>query len=741
MGLLKRNIPPYDTFLFRSAPRPNTGTGAKQRYYEEELSGILAALASWIPEDLVSDALRAAHSLRDDRARAEALIALAHRLAGPEDALQAYKAALQATTRVSDIFDGQALAIASIVPRLPPALADDVLNSFERVRSLNTLATALAAAALLLPTNDREPLLARALRLISESEVDKEKAERAAIAKVMVARALPTDHEAREALLTSAKTLVRRVFPRRNKPDVLAPLGHALPPTELDQLLTLALENDRGDRSGYESDAGNSRGAAIEAVAPFLSKDALASALDAVRRIEDGFACAAALAMLSGHLTPDRQRVVEQNAVQFWNDRRLDLTDGRDQQAFLQLLPWLSGVPSARLVDIAQSLTSEPTRSAAISAIARGLPEPARATILTDALTQAVSSGGIFIGPGAETRALSNLVGALPDGHRGSALRCAIDAAASNDRASDRVKQLGRLVPHLEGALLEEALKAALAAANSDDDDGKDDLRKLPDSMLPYLLDHARQDALQAMEQASNPIVRLQLLSTFASSLGEAHRKEGMEVAKRVVSAFRSPNLSRYLAYAAPLVGPTDLEWFRDRLLSAWTWTSGSDRVVFLSEVLARFPELRDELLERESAGKLSLDDMAKLAVAFPDRYTDTVLRKLREPGSPRERARCLTTLSSAISPELCREVAAMILHSVEQQSETRDGILDLLQWLSPSDRALAIGLAIEQWPTQVRRKSLQEFASLSDEWERIGGESLLGSCCKIVVDIAVWWP
>ena len=41
MGLLKRNNPPYDTFLFRSAARPGLGEWAKKRGFSA-ISGVKA---------------------------------------------------------------------------------------------------------------------------------------------------------------------------------------------------------------------------------------------------------------------------------------------------------------------------------------------------------------------------------------------------------------------------------------------------------------------------------------------------------------------------------------------------------------------------------------------------------------------------------------------------------------------------------------------------------------------------
>jgi hypothetical protein len=698
---------------------------------DEIVSGILSALAPWLPEDVLPKAIATADDIRDELHRIVALLAFEPRLIAEDGQQKIHMRALDSAKRTFS-WD-QALAFARVIPRLPPELVHEALRVAGTLRDEDAYITALAACAARLKPGARELVLEQAVASLEQCN------DPAPISRIMVARALPEDHEFRIELLNLALASLRSIFPPDNLSPTLAVLGEVLPPSERDLLLLAAQHGVELGRNTYQSTVSpRAHSAAFEAISSFLSKEALSSALNSARRVADGFACAHALVQLARRLTGDARVAYEAIARRMLADSAFAGGEGLNQDAFLALSDSLTDLPVDTVLQMAQSISVQPVRNRALAAVVPRLPAQQRVEVLASALVEVVAGGGIYIGANPRGDAIRVALDALAPSERNHALQVAVKAASEQESESRRVESLVELAPHLQGALLKQATDTALRhAMQTEKASNRGELLSL---VVPILQGRQRETALAAIDAIPDAEIRLDAFSNCAAALTEPRRKAALDIAYRLITdeSGKRFRLDTYLVQAASLISHDDLDWFRAALRQLSSVRRGRDFEA-LAKMIVRFPDLLPEISEKIAPDD-RMDAVTELFRLAPDRFAHALHAELTNAANKvSARVSGFQTACPLMLPETRRAVASAILRSIGE--EDLASLPVLLPWLPRRDALFALTKLLETFPRQVRKISLRSLIASSDVLVTIGGEEMVESVCRDIVDFYGWWP
>ncbi len=244
----------------------------------------LAALAPRLSDELLADALAATQAVADCHDRAEAVAALAPYLVGEQRARALTDAFAAAATTPNSYH--RAAALAALAPHLPNDLLADAVAAAIAASDPHDRATALSA---LIPRLAGE----QRTRALNEALIAANATSDSARATALAARAPLVSDEQRTRALADALAAAAAITDT-SPVEALLMLAPHLP----DELLAEALAVATGT-TGYH------RAAALGALAPYLPRELLSDALAAAAAITDESPRAAALAALAPHL-PDQ---------------------------------------------------------------------------------------------------------------------------------------------------------------------------------------------------------------------------------------------------------------------------------------------------------------------------------------------------------------------------------------------------------------------------------------------------
>ncbi len=253
------------------------------------------------------------------------------------------------------------------------------------------------------------------------------------------------------------------------------------------------------------------RARALATLAPALPErlrhEALAQALQIVRRLTDPEARAGLLEVLAPHLPPELQEDALEEALALPDESaRVD--------ALVALVPHLSEALQVRALDVVATLRNEDLRAQALEGMAPHLSEP----LLERALKVAFSLGD----PGSRIQALSALLPHLPPELGQGARRAALEAVAALEDPELRAYASLALAPHFPEGEREALLGQALRAAEAVEDEALrtrilvDLAPALPETFLPRILDRVR--------ELKDPKARAAVLDALAPHLPEEVR-------------------------------------------------------------------------------------------------------------------------------------------------------------------------------------------------------------------------
>ncbi|WP_054493079.1 P-loop NTPase fold protein [Ardenticatena maritima] len=241
----------------------STALDISQRFrYPVHRALALAALAPYLPEGLLAEALHAARGIKNEGVRAEVLAVIAQAFAQAGDTDHAL-----ATARSIEVERYRAHALALLAPHLPKKERAHVLaEALATARSIEDeryRARALGALAPHLP----QDLLIEIIDVARSIEDERYRT----IALLGLVRYLPAE------LLPEALDAARSIEDERYRTIALLGLADHLPAELLPEALDVARSiEDEWDRAH-----------ALAALAPHLPRDLLAEALNAARSIED----------------------------------------------------------------------------------------------------------------------------------------------------------------------------------------------------------------------------------------------------------------------------------------------------------------------------------------------------------------------------------------------------------------------------------------------------------------------
>jgi hypothetical protein len=226
---------------------------------------------------------------------------------------------------------------------------------------------------------------------------------------------------------------------------------------------------------------------ALAALAPRLSPDLLAQALDTVTAITDELYRARALTALAPHLPPDLLARALDTATAITDERhRAEVLTG--------LAPHLPAVEQpavlAQALDAATAITDDFRRGWRLAALASHLPPDPP----PDLLAQLRDAATAITGNDSRAGALAALVPRLPAAERPAVLAQALDAATAIIGDGSRADALAALAPHLPAAEQRAVLAQAVAAVHPGSDIAREVAalaRHLPPDLLAQLLSAA----------------------------------------------------------------------------------------------------------------------------------------------------------------------------------------------------------------------------------------------------------
>jgi hypothetical protein len=361
----------------------------------------LAALAPYLPTELLAQALTTATALTFDAWRAHALTGLAPYL--PSDQQPVVLAqALAAATAIPN-GPGRAEALTGLAPHLPtdqqPAVLAQALTAATAIADDYYRAQALTGLAPHLPTDQRPAVLAQALTAAISREYNRDEAL-TRLAPLLPAELLPQALAAATAL--------------PNPVETLAALAPYLPADQQPAVLAQALADATAISFGF------SRAEALTALAPHLPAELLAQALAAATAIADDYYRVRALTGLVSHLPVGQQPTV-----------------------------------LAQALVTAAALGNDSLCAGALTALAPRLPTDQQPAVFAEALAAAAAEPSDW----SRAEALIKLAPHLP----AELLPQALAAASADPDDWSRARELTALAPHLPAELLPQALATATA--------------------------------------------------------------------------------------------------------------------------------------------------------------------------------------------------------------------------------------------------------------------------------------
>jgi len=520
----------------------------------------LKLIAPDFPSELLAEALATARKIKDDSARAKALLALAPRLTD-ELKVQALVEGLTAAREIKGEL-ARARAFSDLAPYLSDELKAQVLaeglTSARENREEGTRASALSALAPHLTDDLKTQALAIAreinaegLRAYAFSSLAPHLTDKLKVQALTAARKIKDEYarastlsalvphlrdelkaQAQEEGLKSARK-IKDEDDRAHALSAIAPhLTHELKVQVLAEGLAAAREiMEEDDRAhalsalaphltnelkaqalaiASEIKSEDDRVSVLSALVPHLSDElkaqALAEGLAATREIKAGYAYAHALSAFAPHLTDElkAQVLTAARGINSENDRA---------HALSALVPYLTDDLKALALTAIREIKTEYTRAYALSALAPHLTDDLKAQVLAESLT-AVRE----INADARADALSALVPHLTDDLKALALAAVCEIKEEEDRAY----ALSALAPHLTDDLKTQALTIACEIK-------AEYVRpRALSALVPYLTDELKTQALAAAREISAEDARASALSALAPHLSDELKAQAL---------------------------------------------------------------------------------------------------------------------------------------------------------------------------------------------------------------------
>lgn len=637
--------------------------------------GELGELAPHLSPESVRDLLAAAQGLGDWKARADAMVALAPHLS--EGQLRV----AMTTARKLDDAGAQAFVLTKLIPHLPQAdradLVAEVLNAVESAEYGQYRVNALIQLMQYLPQADRDRWLPRLLAAVAELE---EEAFRAiALEELASYMTEPTHKEALE--------VVRDIKANWAKAYALDKLAPYLPDLLLHDAFVIA--------KGIEDKS--QRADALASLAPQMSEALLEEALNEAIAIDEQWSAAEAEAKLVPHL-PERLLRVALMAAHELEDEGL-------REKMLAAL----AVRFARLgyQQEAVELLTEVEGSWAwvelIPEIAPDLQDPQ--------LQKMVSAAEAIEDIWRRAEALIQLAPHVPLGERTRFAEEILTVLGSRGTPSERSLVLPKLVPYLEGDLLQKAVELAQEL-----DDGYEQAETLIALAVHLAKLGQGQDALSVVRGIHDAEGRAACLTELVPHLPEPERGDvlvqAMDAARRLESRSTRALLLAELAKSLP---PTE----RDGVLSeALEIASGIEVELERDRATAALASLLPEPLVRKALsstwtiehGSLALSCLAQRLgeLGFPDEGLAAV-KGIKDDAT---RAEAIAGLATHLSEAQLREALAEV-EKIEDLGSRAIGFAGLANHPPGNEGVAVFGEALEA------------VQSIADERER---SSALGS-------------
>jgi alkylhydroperoxidase/carboxymuconolactone decarboxylase family protein YurZ len=682
----------------------------------------LAALAPYLPEDLLEQALTAAIGISHEDSRADALVGLVPHL--PEDMISRVLKAIPDLGRYQD------RAIEKLAPLLPEhfrarvvTIAESAADDFTRGRCLVALAPYLSA-----------DLLAQAVALTADRPSHE---DYRVSALVKLAPYLPDDLHAQamkaaDTISTDYKRVKAQIALAVHAPaksqaaelsQALAALWAHVTYGWLDPLAELAprLAPDVALQSVLSStlSSDEKRSQALVVLAPYLAGASLTEALSAAAaigivrfRVEALTALAlqasanqrrdaltmALAASSSTHIAVYKAEFLSRLAPHAPESDQyadfagaLDATavssDSRNAGTLPRLAPYLPPDLLARAVDAAAAISDGHYRSTALTGLAPYLPPD----LLARAVDAAADiSDGSYL---SRSTALTGLAPYLPPDLLGRA----VDAAANIDRQLESLTALCGLVPYLPAAkqlpVLTEISTLSKTAISSVVTDRFHWM--VFTAMAPHLHGDALTEAVASAAALSEPDWRARSLMVLAEHLPPEQRFAALAQALRGIRYGDFEVMSELAPLLPPELLAEAVEWAIDLRFAPARPDALKSLVPYLPpELLARAVKAVLAMPDREAAKYLS-----SLAPHLPaDLIGQATTRALGFTSSSTTRASVLVSLVPYLPAE---KQAAIIAPALEAASESRTeagakSLIALLPYLSAGERAGVVAQALD---------------------------------------------
>ena len=664
----------------------------------------LAALAPYLPPDLLARALDAASALTDSYSRAYALTGLAPHL--PPDLLAR---ALDAATAITED-DSRARTLAELIPHIPaeqqPAVLARALDAATAITEDDSRARTLAELIPHIPAEQQPAVLARALDATTTITEDDSRAR-------TLAELIPhIPAEQQPAVLARALDAATAITDDYSRARALTGLAPHLPPDLLTQALAAATAITRHDTDSEAwleaTDRADDypRADTLVGLAPHLPPDLLARALDAATALTGDDSRARALTGLAPHLPPD----LLARAL----DAATALTDDRSRaRALTGLAPHVPAEEQpavlARALDAATAIADGYSRADALAGLAPHVPAEEQPAVLARALDAATAIADDH----SRFDALAGLAPHVPAEEQPAVLARALDAATALTHDDSRARALTGLAPHLPPDLLARALDAATALTN--DRSRADMLTGLAPHLPPDLL--AR--ALDAATAITDDYSRARALTGLAPHVPA---EEQPAVLARALDAATALTYDRSRADAltglAPHLPPDLLARALDAATAITDDYPRADTLVGLA------PHLPPDLLARalDAATALTGDDSRARALTglAPHLPPDLLARALDAAAALTDddyRADALTGLAPHVPAE---EQPAVLARPLDAATTTRGYF-----------RARALTRLAPHLPPDLLARAFDAATAITDGYSRARYGSRI-SCCEL---------
>jgi hypothetical protein len=406
---------------------------------EEIRAYILCEFAPHFMDDLLIQALEAARDIKNNSARAEAMVGVAAYLPLKLQEI-IYNEALEVACDDIGKYTYGGSAIHRIVPHIPFTLLPKALKASRSIRDKDLRALSMSAIAVRFPLEEQAQILEEILvstRITGYDSLAKE------ILQVIVP-VLSLD------LLTSVLKDICEITPEWKRSEALGVVASYLP----SNLLTDTLVNVRRIEDLH------SKTLAFGALAPYLplslQADILNEALQVARSITYGSWRARALSALASYFTFDEKHNIMMEALQA---ARTAEPIGWDWPRFLHSVA--SHLDQDLLLEVlndARALESSTQRAKALSTIAPFLPTNQRPKLLAEILQEARSIEDERV----QVATINEFLPHIPLELRDLFLMEAIQIARSCNAATRRVGIFSILAPNLMPDMLIEVLDAVI---------------------------------------------------------------------------------------------------------------------------------------------------------------------------------------------------------------------------------------------------------------------------------------